>query len=88
MELLKNAALGGIAGLVYGAEGYLSQDEAFNIWKLLPDVVISGIAGAFIGLQSESIPAEAGIQAGITALGALGVTKLIRKGFKALAKRI
>ncbi len=86
MEMLRNAGLGAIAGVVYGAEGYLSQrkEKEFSMAKFLPDVVISGVAGALIGTQAHKVPGEAMIQSGITALGALGVNKIIRKGIQAI----
>lgn len=78
------------AGFIYGGLGYLrnrSDGEKFKIGKMLPDVIIGGIAGLIYGTQKGAIPDQSGIREVTAMLVALGVDKYVKTFIQVLLKK-
>lgn len=74
---------GAIGGLAYSLAGLANKEkrESFNIWKMLPTVIIATIVGGIAGFQ--------GVDYGflVDSSMAAGITVVVEKVFKAIFLR-
>lgn len=90
MEILTSAALGGVAGLVFGAIGYFKRPnkEGFDAKKLASTVILTGAAGTYLGSQGILADSPAEMEVGLVFLTSIGIDQFIEKIVKVIWKKI
>lgn len=84
MHILYGAGVGVVSGLTQWQAK--SKVPDFDVWKLLPSLAISGLAGAILG-ASGVIVTDAVLGPAIVGLSSAGVDVLVQKAFKLLKKK-
>ena len=78
---LETSITGAVLGLTYGLIGYKQSGNEFSLKKLLPAVVLSGIAGFLIGSEG-TLPDDQTLAMAMTSLTALGIDRIVEKLIK------
>ena len=80
-DWLYGAGVGLVGGLVFGLTGYFKNGGDFDVGKLLPTVVLSGLAGLSLGLAGLSVDDE-NLQIAATGLTSAGIGIILQNLYK------